>query len=47
VPTELHVYPGALHGTQKFAPNAAVSIRTIPYRLDALRRALHPEPDQA
>ncbi len=40
VPTELHVYPGALHGTQKFAPDAAVSVRTTPYRLDALRRAL-------
>jgi acetyl esterase/lipase len=40
VPTELHVYPGALHGTQKFAPNAGVSARTTAYRIDALRRAL-------
>jgi acetyl esterase/lipase len=42
VPTELHVYPGALHGTQKFAPQAQVSARTVAYRIDSLRRALHP-----
>lgn len=42
VPVELHVYPGAYHGWDAFAPTAGVSRRMIGDRLDALRRALLP-----
>ncbi|NJM08151.1 alpha/beta hydrolase, partial [Candidatus Gracilibacteria bacterium] len=41
VPTELHVYPGAFHGFDVFAPTAAVSQQFIADRDAALRRALH------
>lgn len=41
VPAELHVYPGAFHGWDAFAPKAAVSKRANAERRDALRRALH------
>jgi len=41
VPTELHVYPGAFHGFDVFAPSARVSKRFKADRDDALRRALH------
>ncbi len=40
VPTELHVYPGAYHGSEVFAPTAELSQRIVAARLDALRRAL-------
>ena len=40
VATELHVYPGAPHGFEGFAPNAAVSQRFIRDVDDALRRAM-------
>jgi acetyl esterase/lipase len=40
VPTELHVHPGAYHGSEAFAPDAALSQRISALRLDALRRAL-------
>jgi acetyl esterase/lipase len=40
VPTELHVYPGAYHGAENFAPEAALSRRIRERRYDALRRAL-------
>lgn len=40
VPTELHVYPGAYHASEAFAPNAGLSQRISATRLDALRRAL-------
>jgi acetyl esterase/lipase len=40
VPTELHVYPGAFHGSESFAPEAALSRRIVATRHDALRRAL-------
>jgi acetyl esterase/lipase len=40
VPTELHVYPGAYHGWDTIAPDAAISRRSISERMDALRRAL-------
>ena len=40
VPTELHVYPGAYHASEVFAPIAALSQRIVATRLDALRRAL-------
>jgi acetyl esterase/lipase len=39
VPTELHVYPGAYHGFDNFAPEAAISQRFIADRNQALRRA--------
>jgi acetyl esterase/lipase len=39
VPTELHVHPGAYHGSEAFAPEAALSQRIMTLRLDALRRA--------
>jgi acetyl esterase/lipase len=42
VATELHVYPGAPHGFEGFAPNAEVSRRFIRDIDDALRRAMKP-----
>src|SRR5580704_4624437 len=41
VPTELHVYPGAFHGFDLFAPAATVSKQFKADRDSALRRALH------
>jgi len=41
VPTELHVYPGAFHGFDIFAPSAMVSKQFKADRDSALRRALH------
>jgi acetyl esterase/lipase len=41
VPTELHVYPGAFHGFDVFAPSAAVSKQFKVDRDNALKRALH------
>ncbi len=41
VPTELHVYPGAIHGFDALAPSAAVSKRFKTERDQALTRALH------
>ena len=41
VPTELHVYPGAYHAFDGFAPDAAVSRRFAAERDEVLRRALH------
>jgi acetyl esterase/lipase len=41
VPTELHVYPGAFHGFDLFAPSAAVSKQFKAERDYALKRALH------
>jgi acetyl esterase/lipase len=41
VPTELHVYPGAIHGFDAFAPSAAVSKQFKAERDYALKRALH------
>jgi acetyl esterase/lipase len=41
VPTELHVYPGAFHGFDLFAPSARVSKQFKADRDNALRRALH------
>jgi acetyl esterase/lipase len=40
VPTELHVSPGAYHGSEGFAPDAPLSQRIWAGRIDALRRAL-------
>lgn len=40
VPTELHVYPGAYHASEVFAPEAALSQRIVATRVAALRRAL-------
>ena len=39
VPAELHVYPGAYHGWDTIAPDAAISRRSIAERMDALRLA--------
>jgi acetyl esterase/lipase len=41
VPTELHVYPGAYHGFNGFAPSAEVSQRFNADRDNALKRGLH------
>ncbi len=41
VPTELHVYPGAYHGFDLYAPHAAVSKQFKADRDNALKRALH------
>ena len=40
VPTELHVYPGAVHGFDLFAPDAAVTRRFVAERRAAFRRLL-------
>jgi acetyl esterase/lipase len=40
VPTELHVYPGAVHGSEIFAPASQLATRIIACRMDALRHAL-------
>jgi acetyl esterase/lipase len=47
VSTELHVYPGAFHGWDAFAPDATVSRRSVADRMEALRRALWSTPDAA
>ena len=44
VPVELHVHPGAYHGSELLAPLAGVSQRQLTRRLEALREALHPRP---
>ena len=41
VPTELHIYPGAVHGFQLMAGSHAAQAHTRD-SMDALRRALHP-----
>ena len=41
VPTELHVYPGAFHGFDVFAPSAMVSKQFKADRDSVLKRALH------
>jgi acetyl esterase/lipase len=41
VPTELHVYPGAFHGFDVFAPSATVSKQFKADRDNALKHALH------
>jgi acetyl esterase/lipase len=43
VPVEFHVYPGAFHGSELFAPAAALSQRMVTDRDQAVKRALHPE----
>ena len=40
VPTELHVYPGAYHASEVFAPDAALSQSILARRTEALQRAL-------
>lgn len=40
IPCELHVYPGAYHAAETFAPEAALSTRIWANRIDALKRAL-------
>lgn len=40
VPTELHVYPGGVHGFDLFAPDARVTLRFCQERDDALDRFL-------
>ena len=40
VPCELHVHPGSYHGSESFAPEAALSQRIWAGRIDALKRAL-------
>jgi len=40
VACELHVNPGSYHGSETFAPDAALSRRIWATRIVALRRAL-------
>ncbi len=40
VPTELHVNPGSYHGSEVFAPDAALSRRIWDMRIEALKRGL-------
>ena len=40
VPTELHVHPGAYHGSELLAPEAAISQRQLNRRMAALQSAL-------
>ncbi len=42
VPTELHLYPGAYHASEVFAPEAELSAQIWATRIAALRRALVP-----
>lgn len=39
VPTEIHVYPGAHHSFETWAPTASVSLAAREHRMSALRRA--------
>jgi acetyl esterase/lipase len=39
VPTELHVYPGGIHGFDLLAPGSGLARRFAAERDDALRRA--------
>jgi acetyl esterase/lipase len=39
VPTELHVYPGGIHGFDLLAPGSGLARRLAAERDDALRRA--------
>jgi acetyl esterase/lipase len=41
VPVELHLYPGAFHGSSSFVPSAPVSRRWAADTMAALHRALH------
>ena len=41
VPVEFHLYPGAFHASEVFAPAAELSQRITATRIAALRRALH------
>jgi len=43
VPTELHVFPGAFHGSNIMVPMSDTSQRWEAVRSAALRRALHPD----
>jgi acetyl esterase/lipase len=40
VPVELHVYPGAYHASEVFAPTAELSQRIWATRIAALQKAL-------
>lgn len=40
IPCELHIHSGSYHGSEIFAPEAALSKRIVSGRIDALRRAL-------
>ena len=42
VTTELHVYPGAYHASESFAPEAELSKQIWTKRIEALKRALNP-----
>ena len=42
VPTELHVYPGGIHGFDLLAPASGLARRFVRDRDDALRRAFSP-----
>ena len=40
-PTELHVFPGAFHGSDLYLPDSPTSRRWAAVASSALRRALH------
>ena len=41
VPTEFHLYPGAYHSAEFFAPHSGYARRVWAARFDAMRRALN------
>lgn len=43
VPVELHVYPGAFHGSELMVPWAAISQQLVQERIGTLKRVLHPQ----
>jgi acetyl esterase/lipase len=43
VPTELHIYPGTIHGFDRLAPSATITRRFIAEQNEVLKRALHRE----
>jgi acetyl esterase/lipase len=47
VPVQLQVYPGVFHGAEGAVPSAAISVRMVADRLEALTRALFPDQGDA
>ena len=41
VPTELHVFPGAFHGSDRYLPDSNTSKRWAAVTAQALHQALH------
>lgn len=43
VPVELHLYAGAFHGFEAFAPDSRIALEAARLRAEALRRAMYPD----